>query len=200
MQTAQMNQPTTLHGKQNHGGHEIFDTHEILAGMISVMDQYQIFEQHMQDQELKTIAQNQCDFLKQTYNTMVEAFKTGQDPSQPTKQYNMQQSNDVVYGITPSQPKKPNTSVSEVNEQGLSAYMLSQVKGMASMCAMSACEITNPVLRRVVADTVPNLIEMSYEIFLYQNKHHYYQVPQLQPADQAAMMQSYDTVPLNQTH
>ncbi|MFP7170441.1 spore coat protein [Terribacillus halophilus] len=200
MQTAQMNQPTTLHGKQNHGGHEIFDTHEILTGMISVMDQYKIFEQFIQDPELKTIAQRQGDFLKQTYNTMVESFKTGQDPTVPTTSYSMQQGNDVVYGLQPAEPKKPITSVNEVTDECLSTYMLSQVKGLASMSALSACELTNPVLRRVVADSIPNLIEMSYEIFLYQNKHHYYQVAQLQPSDMAAMMQSYDTAPMNQTH
>ncbi|SDC16802.1 Spore coat protein CotF [Terribacillus halophilus] len=200
MQTAQTNQPTTLHGKQNHGGHEIFDTHEILTGMISAMDQYKIFEQFIQDAELKTIAQRQGDFLKQTYNTMVESFKTGQDPTVPTTSYSMQQGNDVVYGIKPAQPKKPITSVNEVTDECVSTYMLSQVKGLASMSAQSACELTNPVLRRIVADSVPNLIEMSYEIFLYQNKHHYYQVAQLQPSDMAAMMQSYDTAPMNQMH
>jgi spore coat protein CotF len=200
MQTAQTNQPTTLHGRQNHGGHEVYDTHEILTGMIGLIDQYTIYEQFIQDPELKTIAQNQGNFLKQTYNTMVESFKTGQDPTVPTTSYKMQQSNDVVYGLTPSQPKKPITSVNEVTDQCVSTYMLCQAKSLASMSAQSACEITNPVLRRVVADSVPNLIEMSYEIFLYQNKHHYYQVAQLQPSDMAALLQSYDTVPMNQTH
>ncbi|QXE03445.1 spore coat protein [Terribacillus sp. DMT04] len=200
MQTAQTNQPTTLHGRQNHGGHEIYDTHEILTGMIGLIDQYTIYDQFIQDPELKTIATNQSNFLKQTYNTMVESFKTGQDPTVPTTSYKMQQSNDVVYGLTPSQPKKPITSANEVTEQCVSTYLLCQAKSLAAMSAQSACEITNPVLRRVVADSVPNLIEMSYEIFLYQNKHHYYQVAQLQPSDMAALLQSYDTVPMNQTH
>jgi spore coat protein CotF len=200
MQTAQTNQPTTLHGRQNHGGHEVYDTHEILTGMIGLIDQYTIYDQFIQDPELKTIATNQSNFLKQTYNTMVESFKTGQDPTVPTTSYKMQQSNDVVYGLTPSQPKKPITSANEVTDQCVSTYLLCQAKSLAAMSAQSACEITNPVLRRVVADSVPNLIEMSYEIFLYQNKHHYYQVAQLQPSDMAALLQGFDTVPMNQTH
>ncbi len=200
MQTAQTNQPTTLHGRQNHGGHEVYDTHEILTGMIGLIDQYTIYDQFIQDPELKTIATNQSNFLKQTYNTMVESFKTGQDPTVPTTSYKMQQSNDVVYGLTPSQPKKPITSSNEVTDQCVSTYLLCQAKSLAAMSAQSACEITNPVLRRVVADSVPNLIEMSYEIFLYQNKHHYYQVAQLQPSDMAALLQGFDTVPMNQTH
>lgn len=201
MQTAQTNQPTILHGKQNHGGHEIFDTHELLTGMISALDQNKIFQQFIQDPELKAIAQHQGEFLTQTYNTLVESFKTGQDPTVPTTSYSMQQSNDVVYGVKPSQPKKPIASANEVTDECVSTYLLTQMKSLATMGARGACEITNPVARRVVADSIPNLIEMSYEIFLYQNKHHYYQVPQLQPSDMAAMMQSYDTTAtMNQMH
>ena len=70
-----------------------------------------------------------------------------------------------------------------LSDQGLSAYMLGNTKSLATLLAMTALEMTNPVLRRVIADSVPNFIELSYEIFLYQNKHRYYQVPQLMEQD-----------------
>lgn len=180
---------------KNHGGHEMFDAHEVLAGIISMLDQYQMYDQHIQDQELKNIAHRQYTFVTQLYNTMVECFQTGQDPSVPTQQYHMQQENEVVYGLKPGQPKKPNSSVSQLSDQGLSAYMLGNTKSLTSLLAMTAAEITNPVLRRVVADSVPNFIELSYEIFLYQNKHGYYQVPQLMEQDMQQMLNSYATVP-----
>ncbi|MFD1173125.1 spore coat protein [Oceanobacillus picturae] len=180
---------------KNHGGHEMFDAHEVLAGVISMLDQYQMYDQHIQDPELKNIAHRQYTFVTQMYNTMVESFKTGQDPSVPTQQYHMQQENEVVYGLKPGQPKKPNSSVSQLSDQGLSAYMLGNTKSLTSLLAMTAAEITNPVLRRVVADSVPNFIELSYEIFLYQNKHGYYQVPQLMEQDMQQMLNSYATVP-----
>ncbi|MBM7663239.1 spore coat protein CotF [Bacillus mesophilus] len=175
----------------NHGGHEVFDAHEVLAGIISMLDQYQMYEQHIQDSELKTIAQRQAAFVTQTYNTMVEAFSTGQDPAVPTKQYKMTQNNDVVYGVKPGQPKKPNKSVNELSDQGLSAYMLGITKSLSTLLAMTALEMTNPVLRRVIADSVPNFIELSYEIFLYQNKNGYYQVPQLMQQDMNLMLNSF---------
>ena len=28
----------------NHGGHELFDAHEVIAGIISMLDQYQMYE------------------------------------------------------------------------------------------------------------------------------------------------------------
>ncbi|MGR3765717.1 spore coat protein [Rossellomorea sp. NS-SX7] len=185
-----MNQMNT-----NHGGHELFDAHEIIAGIISMLDQYQMYDQHIQDPELKDIVKRQTAFVTTMYNTIVGSFSTGRDPQVPTQQYKMTQNNDTVYGIKPGQPKKPNQSVNDLSDKGLSAYMLGQTKSLASLLAMTALEMTNPVLRRVVADSVPNFIEMSYEIFLYQNKHGYYQVPQLNNQDMTAMLQSYTTVP-----
>lgn len=202
-QPNQMNQPTpnakppqpNMAGNvQNHGGHELFDAHEIISGIINLLDQYQMYNQHIQDPELKNILQHQSNFITTMYNSIVQSFQTGQDPINPTGNYTMQQSNEVVYGIKPSPPKKPNQSVSDLSDQGLSAYMLGHSKALASLFTMTALEMTNPVLRRVVSDSVPNLVEISYEIFLYQNKHGYYQVPQLSEQDMNLMLQSYTPV------
>lgn len=190
-----MNMAGTQTPSTNHGGHELYDAHEVIAGIISMLDQYQMYDQHIQDPVLKDILTRQTAFVTQVYNTVVESFRTGQKPTVSTQVYKMTQTHDVVYGIQPTQPKKPNQSVSDLADNGLSAYMLGQTKGLATLLAMTALEMTNPVLRRVIADSVPNFIEMSYEIFIYQNKHQYYQVPQLAMQDMTAMLQSYTTVP-----
>ncbi|WP_204524867.1 spore coat protein [Priestia abyssalis] len=175
----------------NHGGHEVFDVHELLAGTINTLDQYMMFRQYVQDPELLDILDRQYQFIQTEYNTMVETFKTGQDPTVPTQSYKMNQSNDFVYGLKPSQPKKPNQSLADIKDQGISGHMLGLVKAGAGLKAMTACEMTNPVMRRVVADSIPNCIEMAYEISLYQNKHHYYQVPQLAEQDMQQMLNAY---------
>ncbi|MFG6115897.1 spore coat protein [Halobacillus sp. MO56] len=200
----QMNQ-TQMNGSQqvssnmppnmSHGGHELFDAHEVIGGVIGMLDQYKIFEQNIQDPELKDILTRQANFTTELYNTMTESFKTGQKPSQSTHVYKMTLNNDVVYGMKPGQPKKPAQNPTELTDAEYSSFMLGQVKGLASTMAMTALEMTNPVLRRVVADSVPNLIEMSYELFLYQNKHGYYQVPQLAQQDMTQMLQSYAPAP-----
>ncbi len=183
--------PTTQAPQYNHGGHELFDVHEDLSGLIDVLDQYLMLSQHIQDSELKTICQNQHQFLTQTYNTLVECFQTGQKPSTPTQVYNMNQNNDVVYGLKPSQPRKPAQNINEISDQCISTQMLGLVKSNASLLTMSALEVTNPVVRRVIADSVPNVVEMAYEIFLYQNKRGYYQVPRLNEQDMQQMLQGY---------
>ena len=59
------------------------------------------------------------------------------------------------------------------------------------MKTMAATETCNPVVRRVFADSVPNCIEMAYELAIYQNKHHYYQVPQLAAQDMQQLLNSF---------
>jgi spore coat protein CotF len=177
--------------QMNHGGHEVFDVHEVLSGAIGTLNTYTLLRQHIQDQELLDILDRQYQFIQDEYNISLECFKTGQDPSKPTQSYKMNQGNDFIYGLTPTQPKKPLQSVSEITDECISGLMLAAVKSAASMKAMAALEITNPVVRRVFADSVPNCIEMAYEISIYQNKHHYYQVPQLAQQDMQQMMNSY---------
>jgi spore coat protein CotF len=121
--------------------------------------------------------------MQDEYNITVECFKTGQNPSHPTSRYMMNQGNDFIYGMKPTQPKKPWQSVSEINDEYISSCMLASCKAGASMKTMAALETTNPVVRRVLADSIPNCIEMGYELSIYQNKHHYYQVPQLAEQD-----------------
>lgn len=178
-------------GELNHGGHEIMDAHEAISTLTGAMEQYLLYEAHIQDTNLQTILNKQRIFLTTLYNTLADTLKTGQAPSVKTQTYMMEQSNDVVYGMKPTPPKAPAQTANEINDQCVSSYMMGAVKACATGFTTAALETTNPALRRVFADSVPNMVEMAYEIFLYQNKHQYYQVPQLQPKDMQAIINSY---------
>lgn len=177
--------------QMNHGGHEVFDMHEVLSGTIGTLNSYMLLRQHIKDPELLNILDRQYQFIQDEYNITVECFKTGQNPSHPTQSYKMNQGNDFVYGLKPSQPKKPWQSVSEISDEFISSCMLASCKTGASSKTMAACEVTNPVVRRVLADSVPNCIEMAYELSIYQNKHHYYQVPQLAQQDMTQLLNAF---------
>ncbi|WP_226000041.1 spore coat protein [Paenibacillus sp. BJ-4] len=180
----------------NHGGHEMFDVHEVLAGSINTMDMYTMLSEHVKDPELRDILQRQKQFMADEYNITLECFKTGQDPAKPTQSYKMSQGNDFTYGMKPSQPKKPMQSASEISDQTISLSMLNAVKAGAVMKTTAAMETTNPVVRRVLADSLPNCIEMAYEISIYQNKHGFYQVPQLAQQDMQQMQNGYAPTPV----
>ncbi len=175
----------------NHGGHEVFDVQEVLKGSIGTMNQYMMLRPHVKDQELLAIMDRQYQFMQDEYNITLECFQSGQDPSKPTQSYKMTQDNDFVYGLKPSQPMKPMQSMSEISDAFISGCMLTACKSAATHKTTAALETTNPVLRRVLADSVPNCIEMAYELSIYQNKNHYYQVPQLTQQDMNAMLNSF---------
>ncbi|GKV69485.1 spore coat protein F-like protein YhcQ [Sporosarcina sp. NCCP-2716] len=177
--------------EMNHGGHELFDVHEVLSTAIGALNQSMLLRPHVKDPELLDILDRQYRFMLDEYNITVESFKTGQDPSHPTQSYKMQTGNDFVYGMKPGQPKKPMSSAAELNDEIISGFLLSSAKASAAAKAMAACEVCNPVLRRVIADSVPNCIEMAYELSIYQNKHHYYQVPQLASQDMTELLNAF---------
>jgi spore coat protein CotF len=190
-QQTQSNNQTQVTPNWNHGGHELFDMHEVLTCSINVLDQFMIFRQFIQDNELLDILDRQYNFTLSQYNLTAECFTTGQKPSQETSTYMIKEMTQPIYGIKPSQPKKPNQSLADVKDAGISGYMLGLIKSHASLLAMSAMEVTNPVVRRVLASQVQNFIEMAYEISLYQNKHAYYQVPQLETSDMQTMLNTF---------
>ena len=181
----------TVPQQMNHGGHELFDVHETLSGTVASLNQAMLLRPQVKDPELLDILDRQYRFTLDEYNITVESFKTGQDPSHPTGSYKMKQGNDFIYGMKPSQPKKPMQSVSEISDEIISGFLLGSAKAAASMKAMTALETCNPVLRRVLADSVPNCIEMAYELSIYQNKHHYYQVPQLAQQDMQQLLNAF---------
>ena len=177
----------------NHGGHEVMDMHETLGEIIAGMNQSILLRPQVKDTELLSILDRQYNFTLGMYNTIVESFKTGHDPSVPTGRYQMETGHDFKFGLNPGQPKKPMQNASEINDEAISGFLLGAQKGAAKCMTAAATETTNPVVRRVVADSIPNCIEMAYELSIYQNKHGYYQVPQYSQQDMQTMLNSFDT-------
>ncbi|GAB2574103.1 spore coat protein [Gracilibacillus alcaliphilus] len=186
----------TVPPQMNHGGHEMFDVHEVLSGAINTINTYTLLSEHIRDPELRDILERQKAFMQDEYNITLECFKSGQDPSKPTQSYQMKQDNQFTYGLKTSQPKKPMQAPAEINDETIALGMLSAVKSSVPAKARAALEVTNPVVRRVLADSLPNCIEMAYEISLYQNKHGYYQVPQLTTQDMIQMQDGYALTPV----
>ena len=192
-QKTQQTMPNMQPTDTKHGGHEVMDVHEVLSCTLSTLDQYLLYKQYIKDPELMEIWNRQHQFILDQYNILVECFKSGMKPSHSTSVYNMTQNNDVVYGLTPGQPMKPKMNASEIGDKCISGYMMGLMKSDASALTMASLEVTNPVVRRVMADSVPNFIEMAYELFLYQNKHQYYQVPQFSEQDMQTLVNSFST-------
>lgn len=188
-QQNEMNENTPL--SMNHGGHELFDVHEVLSNTISGLNSCVLMRDKVQDTELLSILDRQYAFMLDEYNITQEAYRTGHDPSHPTGSYSMQIGNDFTYGIQVSDPKKPIQSAQEIDDSIIAGALLGMHKTGACGKTAAALESTNPVVRRVLQDSIQNCIEMAYEISLYMNKKGWYQVPQLTPQDSMAMLNAY---------
>lgn len=192
---AQMMQSNT-----SFGGYELFHIDDALGALVVHMEQYNIYKDHIQDNTLVTMLQNQHTFITQLYNTVLDTLASGKDPAVKTKTYMMQEGNETKYGLSKSAPKKPIHSLNEINDECISTFMLDHLKSLASHFTMTAIEATNPVMRRIFADSVSNVIEMAYELYLYQNKQGHYEIAQLDPQQTQIIQQKYAPIGQNVQH
>lgn len=194
-------QPASNMAPQNQfGGQELFLIKETVGGVVGLLEHYVLYSEYVQSEELKNIMHRQSGFLIQIYNTVLETLKSGQDPATKTQTYLMHENNKTIYGMQPSPPKSPFNSVTELNDECISSSILGQLKGITTHFSSSALEATNPVIRRIFADSIPNIIEMAFEMYLFQNKNGYYQVAQLKPEDTQAIINGFAPTHKNMTH
>lgn len=186
---------------QQFGAHELLDADEAIDTLVGGIEHFVIYDGFVQDTRLKSIMQRQKSALTQIYNTIIDTMKSGQDPAIKTQTYLMEQENTTTtFGMQPASPKTPIQSTNELNDECISSAMLGHIKAIASEFTLAALEATNPVLRRIFADSIPNIIEMGYETYLYQNEQQYYEVPQLSPQDMQTIVNSFGQAQNNMQH
>lgn len=186
---------------QQFGAHELLDADEAIDTLVGGIEHFVLYDEHVQDAQLKNIMQRQKAALTQIYNSLIDTMKSGQDPAVKTQTYLMEESDTkTTFGMQPSSPKAPIQSVSELNDECISSAILGHIKAIASEFTLAALEATHPVLRRIFSDSIPNVIEMGYEMYLYQNAKQYYEVPQLSPQDMQTIVNSFGQAPNNMQH
>ena len=197
----QQQQSTHMPLAQQFGAHELLDADEAIGTLVGTLEHFVLYDEHVQDQQLKSIMQRQKAALTQIYNTILNTLKSGQDPAVKTQTYMMEASNTkTTFGMQPAAPKTPITSVNEFNDECISGAILGHLKAIASEFTLTALEVTQPVLRRIFADSIPNIVEMAYEIYLYQNEKQYYEVAQLSAQDMQTIINSFGPVGSNMSH
>ncbi|MDW7676019.1 MAG: spore coat protein, partial [Bacillota bacterium] len=58
----------------NYGAHEVMEVHEVLNTAIDGINNFQLYEPHVKDPELKRVLHKQLEFMNQEYNSMVQAI------------------------------------------------------------------------------------------------------------------------------
>lgn len=174
------------------GGPELMHAHESIGTLVGAIEHINLSLSQIQDKQLSGIAMRQRDYMMTIYNVLLDTVHTAQEPANKITDYMMLYENpQTTFGLTPKQPKKPIQQTSELNDECLAGAILGHLKGIATSFTTTALEATQPVLRRVFADSIPNIIEMAYEIFLYENQKGYYEVPQYSGADMLMILNGY---------
>jgi len=182
---------------QNHGAHELFCIHEVLHSSLNVLDQSLMLRPKVRSTDLENALDRQYAFLGDEYNMIVQAFATGQDPEHRAGRYAMRTSNQTMFqSPTDAVPiRRPVQSPEAVSDAHIAMYMLGLLKSLTLAKAQAALEVTNPVVRRVIADSLPNDIEMAYEMYLYLNQRKQYAIPQLPAMTMQTLSNAFAQVP-----
>src|SRR5699024_9539055 len=123
-----------------------------------------------------------------------------QVPDIKTQVYEMVESHHSTYGMRQSAPKSPIQPPNELNDECMSSPILRHLKAISTGFTATALDATNRIISRIFADSIRNTIEMAYEVYLYQNTHQYYQVPQLPVQDMQMIRNSFAPVQTGLSH
>lgn len=200
-QSNEQQQGTNMPLSHQFGAHELLDADEAIDTLVGGIEHFVIYDGFVQDTRLKNMMQRQKTALTQIYNTLIDTMKSGKDPAVKTETYLMeQQHTKTTFGMQPATPKTPIQSTNELNDECISSAVLGHIKAIASDFTLAALEATHPVFRRIFADSIPNIIEMGYEMYLYQNEQKYYEVPQLSQQDMQTIVNSFGQAPNPMQH
>src|SRR5699024_3534916 len=146
--------------------HALLEANAAIRSLVNTIEQYAIFHDYVQDQQLEAISQRQKTFLTQMYNSMIDTMKSGQDPVIPTQTYHKEENNHVTYTTQTSNTKAPIQYKKTINKESTTNYIAQQIKTVSSQFTLTALESTNAILLRMFANNMPNIIVMAYEKFL----------------------------------
>lgn len=173
------------------GAHEVMEIHEVLTDTIDGINQFQLYRLHVQDPQLRTILDNQIQFMTQEYNNMVQTLnQQGRGHAVP---YRLPRSTSPTYGLNNPQPQAPNTSMNEMDDRDVASGMLGCHKASASFRMIASLECADPQLRRMVQQGAINCSEQAYEVWQYMNQKGYYQVPTMKATTTSTVTGTYTT-------
>src|SRR5699024_5894264 len=116
------------------GGHELMEVHEAIGTVTATLEHYALYDQYIQDQELKEIVERQRTFVTQIYNTRLDTLKSGKDPAVPTQPFETEECHQLTFGMTPSAFESSIHSAIQIDDQCLSIGLLGHLKGIPTHC------------------------------------------------------------------
>lgn len=173
------------------GAHEVMELHEVLTDIIDGINQFQLYRPHVKDPQLRTILDNQINFMSQDYNNMVQTInQRGKNDAVP---YRRIRNFTPAYGLQNPQQQAPNISADEMDDRDVASGMLGCQKATAILKMAASLECADLQLRRMIQQSAVNSAEQAYEIWQFMNQRGYYQVPTMKEMTTNTMLNAFGT-------
>ena len=190
----QTGQPAFQPGQQaaRFGANELMMVHEILTDTIDGINQFELYRQHVKDQQLMQIVDNQINYMFNGYNKLV-GYLHNQGAGSVVP-YRATKSSSVKYGLRQPSSVQPNTSINEMDDRDVASGMMGCHKSSACLRMRGTLECADPTLRSMLTNCAVSSSNMAYEVFQYMNQKGMYQVPTLASQTTQTMMGMYQNV------
>jgi len=173
----------------NYGAHEVMQLHEVLTDTIDGINQFQLYRPHTQDTQLRSILENQIQFMNREYNNMVQALnQRGMNEAVP---YRTVRNVNPTYGLRNPGQQAPNASPNQIDDRDVASGMLGCHKSSAILKMTASLECADPELRRMIQQGANNCAEQAYEVWNYMNQKGYYQVPTMKDMTTSTVMNTF---------
>lgn len=171
------------------GAHEAMEVHEVLSGIIDGINNFELFRDHVRDQQLRTILDHQLQFMTEEYNTLLQAVQQhGMSEAAP---YRWPKNVSPKYGLRQPAPVSPNASPNEMDDRDVASLMLGQHKSGAIKKIHAALECANPQLRNIIQQSAINCTEQAFEVWNFMNQRGMYQVPTMMDMTTNTLVNAY---------
>jgi len=173
------------------GAHETMQLHEVLTDTIDGINQFQLYRPYVKDPQLRTILDNQINFMTQEYNNMVQTIKNqGRGQAIP---YRGIKNVSPSYGLQQPAPNAPNVSPNDMDDRDVASGMLGCHKASALLKTTASLECADPTIRRMLQQGAINCGEQAFEVWNYMNQKGYYQVPTMKQMTTSTMINTFNT-------
>lgn len=173
------------------GAHEVMELHEVLTDIIDGINQFQLYRPHCKDSELRSILDNQIQFMTREYNNLVQAVQQrGVGEAVP---YRTLRDVSPSYGLKNPEQQAPIASADQLDDRDIASGMLGCLKSSAKLKMASSLECADPELRRMLQQSAINCAEQAFEVWHYMNQKGFYQVPTMKDMTTRTMINTYGT-------
>lgn len=155
---------------------ELSQLNELILSCTNTITCMSLFRNQVQDEELKTLLNEQFPIHVEDYNRKVEFVKNLETASGKLQVPVMNTSifNEDTNVSKPVVPVTINTNVTKMNDREIATSYLLTLKRAGKEYAVASMEATNPKLRQFLKDAYTMACNHAYEIWQWLAKHDFY--------------------------